>query len=115
MSTKCTTWVIEPKQTSSVRAVETTRECLDLAVEFVKPGAPIRQFGRVIEKHARSRDCNVATTWGGHGINTEFHPPPWIPHYGKNKAVGVYKAGMTFTIKPILALGSPQAIYWPDG
>ncbi|KAL5047729.1 hypothetical protein BDW71DRAFT_34471 [Aspergillus fruticulosus] len=99
---------------SSVRVVETTRECLDMAIELVKPGTPIREFGRVIEKHAKSRNCNVVTTWGGHGINTEFHPPPWIPHYSKNKAVGVCKAGMTFTIEPILALGSPRVIYWPD-
>lgn len=53
-------------------------------------------------------------TWGGHGINTEFHPPPWIPHYGKNKAVGTCKQGMTFTIEPILTLGKPREVYWPD-
>ncbi|KAK9780716.1 putative Methionine aminopeptidase [Seiridium cardinale] len=98
----------------SVRVIETTRECLDKAIEIVKPGTPIRDFGRVIEQHAKSRDCNVVATWGGHGINTEFHPPPWIPHYSKNKAVGVCKAGMTFTIEPILALGKPEEVYWPD-
>ncbi|PKY01238.1 methionine aminopeptidase 1 [Aspergillus campestris IBT 28561] len=98
----------------TVRIVETTRECLDKAIEIVKPGTPIREFGKVIEQHAKSRDCRIVTTWGGHGINTEFHPPPWIPHYGKNKAVGVCKPGMTFTIEPILALGKPKEVYWPD-
>ncbi|KAH8667058.1 putative methionine aminopeptidase, type I [Xylariales sp. PMI_506] len=98
----------------AVRLVETTRECLDKAIEIVKPGTPIREFGRVIEKHAKSRGCSIVATWGGHGINTEFHPPPWIPHYAKNKAVGVCKAGMTFTIEPILALGKPREVYWPD-
>ncbi|KKY37280.1 putative methionine aminopeptidase 1 [Diaporthe ampelina] len=99
----------------TVRVVETTRECLDKAIETVKPGTPIREFGNVIERHARSRGCNVVTIWGGHGINTEFHPPPWIPHYAKNKAVGVCKPGMTFTIEPILTLGKPREVYWPDG
>lgn len=98
----------------SVRVVETTRECLDMAIALVKPGTPIRDFGAVIEKHAKSRNCTVVATWGGHGINTEFHPPPWIPHYAKNKAVGVCKPGMTFTIEPILALGKPREVYWPD-
>ncbi|KAI0012999.1 methionine aminopeptidase 1 [Xylariaceae sp. FL0662B] len=98
----------------SVRLVETTRECLDKAIELVKPGTPLRDFGRVIEKHAKSRGCSVVATWGGHGINTEFHPPPWIPHYGKNKAVGVCKAGMAFTIEPILTLGRPREVHWPD-
>ncbi|PLN75463.1 methionine aminopeptidase 1 [Aspergillus taichungensis] len=98
----------------AVKVVETTRECLDKAIEIVKPGTPIREFGKAIEEHAKSKGCKIVTTWGGHGINTEFHPPPWIPHYGKNKAVGVCKPGMTFTIEPILALGNPKEVYWPD-
>ena len=98
----------------SVRVVETTRECLDMAIELVKPGTLFRDFGKVIEKHAKSRNCSVHATWGGHGINTEFHPPPWIPHYAKSKVPGVCKPGMTFTIEPILTLGKPREIYWPD-
>ncbi|KAB5585817.1 putative methionine aminopeptidase [Coniochaeta sp. 2T2.1] len=98
----------------SVRLVETTRECLDKAIAIVKPGTPIRDFGAVIEEHAKSRGCKVMTTWGGHGINTHFHPPPWIPHYGKSKVPGICKPGMTFTIEPILTLGKNQEVYWPD-
>jgi methionyl aminopeptidase len=98
----------------NVRLVETTREALDLAIAIVKPGVPIRDFGKVIEKHATSRNLVVIKTWGGHGINSEFHPPPWIPHYAKNKAVGTCKPGMTFTIEPILALGRDKEVHWPD-
>ncbi|PGG98851.1 methionine aminopeptidase, type I [Blastomyces parvus] len=97
-----------------VRVVETARECLDEAIKLVKPGTPIRDFGKAIEKYAKARNCSVMATWGGHGINTNFHPPPWIPHYAKNKAVGVCKAGMAFTIEPILALGKGREVYWPD-
>lgn len=53
-------------------------------------------------------------TWGGHGISTEFHPPPWIPHYERNKAVGMCVPGMAFTIEPILTLGEAKEVYWPD-
>jgi methionyl aminopeptidase len=98
----------------TVKLVETTREALDMAIAIIKPGTPIREFGKIIEKHATSRGLVVIKTWGGHGINSEFHPPPWIPHYAKNKAVGTCKPGMTFTIEPILALGSNREKYWPD-
>ena len=98
----------------SVRLIETTREALNMAIELVKPGVPIREFGKVIEKHAASKNLVVVKTWGGHGINSEFHPPPWIPHYAKNKAVGACKSGLTFTIEPILALGSNREVHWPD-
>lgn len=43
----------------SARVVETTRECLDMAVKLVKPGTLFRDFGKVIEKHAKSRNCSV--------------------------------------------------------
>ncbi|KAK5632783.1 hypothetical protein RRF57_008497 [Xylaria bambusicola] len=98
----------------SVRIVETARECLDEAIKLVKPGTPIREFGKAIEKHAKSKNCSVIPTWGGHGINKEFHPPPWIPHYAGSKAAGVCKPGLTFTIEPILTLGVPRDQYWPD-
>lgn len=98
----------------AIRLIETTREALDMAIEIIKPGTPIREFGKIIENHATSRGLTVVKTWGGHGINSEFHPPPWIPHYAKNKAVGICKPGMTFTIEPILTLGTNKNMYWPD-
>lgn len=85
-----------------------------MAIAAIKPGTPIREFGNIIEKHAKSRGLAVVKTWGGHGINSEFHPPPWIPHYAKSKAVGTCKPGMTFTIEPILTLGKDREMDWPD-
>ncbi|KAL4753528.1 peptidase M24, structural domain-containing protein [Aspergillus terricola var. indicus] len=76
---------------SSVRVVETTRDFLDMALELVKPGTPILELGRVIEKHARSRNCN-----GGHGINTEFYLLPRMPHMARTSQ------------------WDPRLVYWPD-
>ncbi|CAK7566378.1 MAG: Methionine aminopeptidase 1 [Sporothrix epigloea] len=98
----------------SVRVVETARECLEEAIKLVKPGALYRDFGNVIEKHAKSRGCSVIRTYVGHGINSVFHAPPNIPHYAKNKAVGECKPGMTFTIEPMVALGKYRDVTWPD-
>lgn len=98
----------------SVRVVETARECLEAAIQLVKPGALYRDFGNVIEKHAKSRGCSVIRTYVGHGINSVFHAPPNIPHYAKNKAVGECKPGMTFTIEPMVALGKYRDVTWPD-
>lgn len=109
-----TYYVGDKKDPESIRLVETTREALDMAIAIIKPGVPIREFGKIIEKHAASRGLAVIKTWGGHGINSEFHPPPWIPHYAKNKAVGTCKPGMTFTIEPILTLGTNRDMTWPD-
>ncbi|GAB1317691.1 Methionine aminopeptidase 1 [Madurella fahalii] len=98
----------------SVRVVETARECLEEAIKLVKPGTLFRDFGNVIEAHAKSKNCSVIRTYVGHGINSIFHCPPNIPHYAKNKAVGECKPGMTFTIEPMIALGKFRDVTWPD-
>lgn len=98
----------------SVRVVETARECLDQAIAMVKPGCLFREFGNTIEKHAKSKNCSVVRQYVGHGVNQLFHCSPNIPHYAKNKAVGAAKAGMTFTIEPMINLGSYRDKTWPD-
>ena len=102
------------KDRDSVRVVEAARECLDEAIKLVKPGMAFRDPGTAIEKHAKSRSCGVVRTYCGHGINTLFHPAPSIPHYAKNKAVGIAKPGMAFTIEPMITLGSYRDKTWPD-
>ncbi|KAJ0384642.1 hypothetical protein COL922a_007957 [Colletotrichum nupharicola] len=98
----------------SVRVVEAARDCLDAAIAAVKPGTLIRDFGNIIEKIAKERNCSVIRTYCGHGINKLFHCPPNVPHYAKNKQVGECKPGMTFTIEPMIALGKYRDITWPD-
>ena len=102
------------KDRDSVRVVEAARECLDEAIKLVKPGMAFKDPGTAIEKHAKLKNCGVVRTYCGHGINSLFHPAPSIPHYAKNKAVGIAKPGMTFTIEPMISLGSYRDKTWPD-
>ena len=97
-----------------VRLVERPREALDKAIATVKPGVLFRSFGDVIEKHAKANKLGVVRTYCGHGVNQYFHCPPDIPHYAHNKAPGIAKPGMTFTIEPMLTLGSFRDQTWPD-
>ncbi|MCJ1356272.1 MAG: Methionine aminopeptidase 1 [Icmadophila ericetorum] len=98
----------------SVRVVESSRQCLEKAIEIVKPGMLFRDPGNVIEKHAKTTKCSVIKTYCGHGINQLFHCAPNVPHYGKNKAVGIAKPGMCFTIEPMISLGTYKDKTWPD-
>lgn len=98
----------------AVRVTETARECLDKAIEIAKPGTLFREYGNVIEKHAKSKNCSVIRTYCGHGVNQLFHCAPNVPHYAKNKAVGQAKPGMCFTIEPMISIGSHRDKTWPD-
>jgi methionyl aminopeptidase len=51
----------------------------------------------------------------GHGIGREFHAPPQVPHYGRVGTGKRLKAGMVFTIEPMITMGSVQPVIWSDG
>ncbi|KAI0695902.1 methionine aminopeptidase [Cytidiella melzeri] len=99
----------------SMKLMRVTRQSLDAAIALCKPGALFRDIGKAIEPVARSGGCAVVRTYCGHGINDLFHCAPNVPHYAKNKAIGTMKAGMTFTIEPMLNLGNSwDLVHWPD-
>ena len=108
------TYYVGTPSPESIRVVETARDCLDAAIAIVKPGMLFRDPGNVIEPVAKSRGCSVVRTYCGHGINQLFHCAPNIQHYAKNKAVGTAKAGMCFSIEPMINLGSWRDKIWPD-
>ncbi|PCH38237.1 methionine aminopeptidase [Wolfiporia cocos MD-104 SS10] len=98
----------------SKKLLRITRQSLDAAIALCKPGALFRDLGKAIEPIARANGCSVVRTYCGHGIHELFHCAPNIPHYAKNKAVGMMKPGMVFTIEPMINLGHWDLVHWPD-
>ncbi|OIW00940.1 hypothetical protein TanjilG_10018 [Lupinus angustifolius] len=99
----------------SRQLVKCTYECLEKAISIVKPGVRFREIGDIINRHASMSGFSVVKSYCGHGIGELFHCAPNIPHYGRNKAVGVMKAGQTFTIEPMINAGVWRDRMWPDG
>ncbi|RWS04551.1 hypothetical protein B4U79_04724 [Dinothrombium tinctorium] len=99
---------------SGKKLVKVTYECLSKAIEIVKPGEKYREIGNVIQRHAQSHGFSVVRRYCGHGIHRLFHTAPNVPHYAKNKAVGVMKAGHCFTIEPMISEGTWRDVLWPD-
>ncbi|KAL9175986.1 hypothetical protein ABFS82_02G148800 [Erythranthe guttata] len=100
---------------ASKRLVQCTYECLEKAIAIVKPGVRFREIGEIINRHASMSGLSVVRSYCGHGIGELFHCAPNIPHYARNKAVGVMKAGQTFTIEPMINAGVWRDRMWPDG
>ncbi|KRV46691.1 methionine aminopeptidase [Wenjunlia vitaminophila] len=95
--------------------IERTRESLNRAIRAVRPGRQINVIGRVIESYAKRFDYGVVRGFTGHGINTSFHSGLIIPHYDDPRATKVIRPGMTFTIEPMLTLGTHEYEIWEDG
>ncbi|NUR31520.1 MAG: type I methionyl aminopeptidase [Catenulispora sp.] len=94
--------------------VERTREALDRAIKAVRPGRQVNVIGRVIESYAKRFGYGVVRDFTGHGISTAFHTGLVIPHYDDPRAELVMQPGMTFTIEPMLTLGTIDYDMWPD-
>lgn len=104
--------------------VDRTKEATRRAISVVAPGRPISVIGRVIESYARRFGYGVVRDFTGHGIDTRFHSGLVIPHYdptglGPRAAVQdgarLMAPGMTFTIEPMITLGTYDYEMWPDG
>ncbi|MBY8886318.1 type I methionyl aminopeptidase [Streptomyces sp. PTM05] len=95
--------------------VERTHESLARAIKAVKPGRRINVIGRVIESYAKRFGYGVVRDFTGHGINTSFHSGLIVPHYDSPHATTEIKVGMTFTIEPMLTLGTYEYDVWEDG
>lgn len=99
----------------SALLIERTEEALRRGIKAVKPGRAINVIGRVIESYARRFGYGVVREFTGHGIGTWFHSGLVIPHYDDPGATTVMEPGMTFTIEPMLNLGTHEWDMWDDG
>ncbi len=95
--------------------VERTHEATMRSIKAVRPGRPINVIGRVIESYARRFGYGVVRDFTGHGIGTAFHTGLVIPHFDDPHADTLMLPGMTFTIEPMLTLGTYDYTMWSDG
>ncbi len=109
------TFVVGETDPASRALIEATEECLWRGIEAVVPGRPVSDIGRAIEAAARTGRYGVVRSFVGHGIGEQFHTDLQILHYYDAKSTTVMRPGMTFTIEPMITLGSWQHRLWADG
>jgi methionyl aminopeptidase len=95
--------------------LERTQEAMMRGIRAVKPGRSISVIGRVIESYAKRFGYGVVRDYTGHGIGTAFHTGLVVLHYDEPRVDTVLEPGMTFTVEPMLTVGSIDHDVWPDG
>ena len=109
------TFAVGDVDDESRRLVSVTREAMYHGIAAVRPGARVCDIGRAIETHATAAGFGVVREFVGHGIGQIFHRLPNIPHYFDPSARTELVEGMTFTVEPMITLGTPRARLWRDG
>ena len=97
------------------RLIDTTKECLELGIAAVVPGAHLGDIGSRIQAYAESRGFSVVREYCGHGIGRGFHEDPQILHYGTAGEGLEIVPGMTFTIEPMINAGKRHTRLLSDG
>jgi methionyl aminopeptidase len=109
------TYLVGDVDEESRLLVERTHEATLRAIKAVAPGRQLNVVGRVIESYAKRFGYGVVRDFTGHGIGTSFHSGLVVPHYDDPSATTVLEPGMTFTIEPMLTLGTIDYDIWDDG
>ena len=97
------------------RLVDVTHECLMIGIEKAKPGARLGDIGAAIQAHAEKQRYGVVREFCGHGLGRLFHDAPEVIHAGRAGTGPELKAGMFFTIEPMINLGKPGVKILEDG
>ncbi len=88
------------------RLMRVTRECLDRALEAVKPGARIHDISRAVYGHAKANGYGVVRQYCGHAVGFDVHEDPQIPNYVGPGANPRIVPGMVLAIEPMVNLGT---------
>jgi methionyl aminopeptidase len=105
--TSATFYVGKPSKDAKL-VTEVARRSLELGIAEVKPGARLGDIGAAIQEFAEAAGCSVVEDFVGHGIGRKFHDEPKVAHYGERGKGIRLKAGMTFTIEPMINLGTHE-------
>ena len=109
------TFIIGDASEEARRLVDVARRCRDAGIGVVREGARLGDIGAAIEELAKKEGVSVVTELGGHGIGRRMHADPHVSHTGKRGAGLRLKAGMAFTIEPMVNLGRPDVRFLDDG
>lgn len=96
------------------RLCEITYQSMWLGIRQVKPGAHLGDIGNAIQKYAESNSYSIVREFCGHGIGKVFHDEPQVLHYGLPGEGIELKAGMIFTIEPMINAGKKDIRVLPD-
>jgi len=102
-------------QPHAQRLCEAAYESMVRGIEIVRPGVTLGDIGHAIQVFAEGKHYSVVQEYCGHGIGSSFHEDPQILHFGKPGEGEKLRAGMTFTIEPMINQGKRHAKVLADG
>jgi methionyl aminopeptidase len=108
-------YVAGTPSTKARNLMDVTYEAMMRGVRAVRPGATLGDIGHAIQAYVESHRFSVVRDFCGHGIGRRFHEAPNVLHFGRAGEGPVLKAGMFFTVEPMVNAGRPDVKLLDDG
>lgn len=100
------------------RLINVTKECLDLAVNQIKPGNKLFDIAQVIQNNAEANGFSVVRELVGHGVGYDVHEEPQVPNFvNKEKNIDNIKLepGLVIALEPMVTTGDWHVKAGKDG
>ena len=88
------------------KLVQVTKECMEIGIAAAQPWKQLGDVGAAIQEHAEKNGFNVVRDLCGHGVGMQFHEAPDVEHFGRRGTGMMIVPGMTFTIEPMINMGT---------
>ena len=109
------TYEIGEVSVKAKKLVKTTFDAMMKAIKIIKEDVFLGDIGATIQNHVEAEGFSVVQDFCGHGIGRHFHQEPNVLHYGKKGTGERLKAGMIFTIEPMINFGKYETKTLNDG
>ena len=109
------TYEIGEVSVKAKKLVKTTYDAMMKAIKIIKEDVFLGDIGATIQNHVEAEGFSVVQDFCGHGIGRHFHQEPNVLHYGKKGTGERIKAGMIFTIEPMINFGKYETKTLNDG
>ncbi len=111
----CVTYAVGPISPEAQRLLDIAQESLRLGIEAALPDGHLHDIGSAVERYAKTQKVAVVRELTGHGIGRSLHEVPTVFHVRRPGRGLRLRPGMTFTIEPMINLGTHRHITLPDG
>lgn len=98
-----------PQKTKQL--IEDTRKAMWVGIHAVTPGGRISDIGDAIDQFLTPKGYGIVRDLTGHGIGQQFHEKPIVPHYKSSGERTRIRPGMTFTVEPMVNLGTHRVVF----
>lgn len=88
------------------KLVQVTKECMEIGIAAAQPWKQLGDVGAAIQAHAEKNGFSVVRDLCGHGVGMKFHEEPDVEHFGRRGTGMMIVPGMTFTIEPMINMGT---------